>query len=199
MTIKKNKWTRNYKLGYYTKMKFSEKHNTYTYFYGGGWRTPEGIKKHRKLNDKCSKIYWNSERGFFTAIWNNVRKSCDENSYRIKVQGRSLKINNGIKGTDHLLEIWEKQKKRLGGPYCAYTGVELTTIREKGFEKCKTVPTNLSIDRIDGSLPYQEDNIVFCSWEFNNRKNSVSIEDCKLILKTWKEKQNEYGQTTTIR
>ena len=52
-----------------------------------------------------------------------------------------------------------------------------------GFTK-----TNISIDRIDPSLPYQEDNIVFCSWEFNDRKAGVTIDDCKEILRVWEER-----------
>ena len=44
------------------------------------------------------------------------------------------------------------------------------------------------MDRIDPNLPYQEDNIVFCSWEFNDKKGAVSPEDCKKILKVHEER-----------
>ena len=180
----------------YSKIKFSKKLNKYTYYYRGCYRTSQGIENKRKKQPEQSAKYLSTEIGYFTAMWQEMKKSCNKDSYKIKVQKRRLKINNGIKGRDHLLELWEKQKERLGGPYCAYTGIKLTRIRQKGFGTFKSTPTNISIDRIDGSLPYQEDNIVFCSWEFNNRKNSVTIEDCKLILNTWKEKQHEYGKTT---
>ena len=177
----------------YTKIKFSKKLNKYTYFYKACWRTLDGIKFLKKNKAKWDTQYCSTELGYFSEIWNTMKKSCNKNSHRIKVQKRKLKINNGIEGRDHLLKIWEKQKERLGGPYCAYTGVELTTKRQKGFGRCKATPTNISLDRIDSSLPYQEDNIVFCSWEFNNRKGAVTINDCELILKTWKEKQHEHG------
>ena len=194
-TLERNKWTRNYATGYYVKMKFDEKKNAYMYHFGGGWRTVECIKRMRTWKYKANQKYEKTERGYFVAMWNAIKKACDENSWRNKKTNRKLKVNNGIKGADHLMELWEEQQKRLGGPYCAYTGVELTRIKAK-TGKYQRTPTNISIDRIDGSLPYQEDNIVFCSWEFNDRKGGVTIEDCNLILKTWKEKQHEHGKTT---
>ena len=50
-----------------------------------------------------------------------------------------------------------------------------------------TTPTNISIDRVDPRLSYEEGNIVFCTWEFNNRKNSVTPDDCKRILQVYEE------------
>ena len=55
----------------------------------------------------------------------------------------------------------------------------------KGWKPSR--PTNLSIDRIDPRLPYEEGNIVFCTWEFNNRKHGVTPDDCKRILKVYEE------------
>ena len=104
-----------------------------------------------------------------------------------KLNKRTVQINNGIRNRDHLLELWEKQKKLLGGPYCMYTGVELTTVKNSGKGYIGRTKTNISVDRIDPSLPYQENNIVFCSWEFNGRKAGVTIDDCKKILKVHEE------------
>jgi len=131
--------------------------------------------------------YRKSEKGFFQEIWSNLKKSCDKDSSYHKHNNRAVKINNGIRGRDHLLELWEKQKKLLGGPYCMYTGIELTTKKSNGQGRRADIKTNISIDRIDPTLPYQEDNIVFCSWEFNKRKGAVSPEDCKRILKVYEE------------
>ena len=133
--------------------------------------------------------YRQSEKGFFQEIWSNLKKSCDKDSSYHKHNNRVLKINNGIRGRDHILELWEKQKKLLGGPYCIYTGVELTTKKSNGRGRGARIKTNISIDRIDPTLPYQEDNIVFCSWEFNNRKNNVTLDDCKRILQVYEERR----------
>ena len=101
---------------------------------------------------------------------------------------KSRKTPHNLKGRDHLLELWNNHKKEYG-PCCRYTGVELTTKRSTGEGWKRSRPTNLSIDRIDPRLPYEEGNIVFCTWEFNNRKNSVTPDDCKRILEVYKENE----------
>ena len=77
------------------------------------------------------------------------------------------------------------------GMNCRYTGAPLTTISNRGSGQIIITQTNLSVDRIDNSLPYQVDNIVFCTHEFNNRKGSVRIDDCKKILKVYEERKLE--------
>jgi hypothetical protein len=74
---------------------------------------------------------------------------------------------------------------------CRYTGVPLTTVSNRGGGQISITQTNLSVDRIDNTLPYQVDNIVFCTHEFNNRKGSVRIDDCKKILKVYEERKLE--------
>ena len=152
------------------------------------YRSKESIAYNKKMKPIWDEKYLRSEKGFFMEIWHTIKKRCDKNSYCCRVGKRTLQINNGIRGRDHLLELWEKQKRLLGGPYCAYTGVKLTTERNNGKGYIGSTNTNISIDRVDPRLPYQEDNIVFCSWEFNDRKSGVTPEDCKKILKVHKER-----------
>ena len=151
-------------------------------------RSKESLAYRKKMKPSWDEKYLRSEKGFFNEMWNGIKNRCDKNSYYHRNSNRTLHINNGIRGRDHLLELWEKQKKFLDGPYCIYTGVKLTTKRSNGKGYRGRTKTNISIDRIDPNLPYQEDNIVFCSWEFNNTKGSVSPEDCKKILKVWEER-----------
>ena len=153
----------------------------------GAMRSKKSIAYIEKMIPVYACKYRKSEKGFFQEMWANLKNSCDKDSSYHKYNNRVVKINNGIRGRDHLLELWETQKKLLGGPYCIYTGVELTTKKSNGRGRGEQTKTNISIDRIDSNLPYQEDNIVFCSWEFNNRKGNVTIDDCKLILKVYKE------------
>ena len=117
--------------------------------------------------------YVESEKGYFNNIWQSIR-----------FRG----VAYSIKNRDHLLELWNKHKKEYG-PHCRYTGVELTTKRSMGEGWKKSRPTNLSIDRIDPRRPYEEGNIVFCAWEFNNRKSGVTPDDCKRILEVYKENE----------
>jgi hypothetical protein len=37
-----------------------------------------------------------------------------------------------IRDRHHLIELWHKQCQVLGGPYCIFTGVEMTTIKNRG-------------------------------------------------------------------
>ena len=152
------------------------------------YRSKASLAYIKKMKPSWDQRYARSEKGFFMAMWNSLKKRCNKNSYYHKYhKNRILQINNGVRGRDHLLELWEKQKKLLGGPYCIYTGIKLTTERNNGKGYVGRTNTNISIDRIDPNLPYQEDNIVFCSWEFNGRKAGVTIDDCKKILKVHEE------------
>ena len=115
--------------------------------------------------------YVESEKGYFNNLWQSIR-------FR--------KIPHNLRGRDHILELWNKHKKEYGRR-CRYTGIELTTKRSTGEGWQKSRPTNISIDRINPDLPYEEGNIVFCTWEFNNRKSGVTPDDCKRILEICEE------------
>jgi len=138
--------------------------------------------------EKLDEQWLRTEPGFFSDMWNTMKKRCSPEYMKKHSPNRKIQINNDIKGRDHLLKMWEKQKKLLGGPYCIYTGVKLTTVRHRGKGFTGYTKTNISLDRLDPNLSYQEDNIVFCSWEFNNKKGAVSPKDCKKILKVYEER-----------
>jgi len=153
-------------------------------------RSKESLAYNKKMKPIWDEQWLRTEKGFFSEIWNTMKKRCSPEHMKKYAPNRKVQVNNGIRGKYHLLEMWEKQKRLLGGPYCIYTGVELTTIRfrGRGHSGHGGTKTNISMDRIDPNLPYQEDNIVFCSWEFNDKKGSVSPEDCKKILKVHEER-----------
>ena len=142
----------------------------------------------KRDKERWDEQWLNTEPGFFSEIWNGLKKRCSPEYMKKHAPNRKVQVNNGIRDKYHLLEMWEKQKKLLGGPYCIYTGVELTTVRHRGKGFTGYTKTNISLDRIDPNLPYQENNIVFCSWEFNDTKGAVSPEDCKKILKVYEER-----------
>ena len=115
--------------------------------------------------------YVQTEKGHFNNLYQGIK---------------SRKTPHNLKGRDHLLELYNEHKK-VYGPHCRYTGVKLTTERSTGEGWKPSRPTNLSVDRIDPRLPYEEGNIVFCSWEFNNRKHGVTPDDCKRIIEVYEE------------
>ena len=129
---------------------------------------PYHSKSKRNITDLR---YVESDKGYINNIYQGIR---------------SRKVTNNLKSRDHLLELYQKHKKEYG-PHCRYTGVELTTKRSTGEGWKPSRPTNLSVDRIDPRLPYEEGNIVFCAWEFNNRKHGVTPDDCKRIIEVYEE------------
>jgi hypothetical protein len=138
------------------------------------------VRKWRKNNPKryneTVDKYNNSERGFLVNLYNSVKKRSKKRNNR-----KTIEVNLTMK---EFFEEWLLHKQRYGIT-CRYTGFPLTHSR-KGRH-----PTNISVDRIDNCLPYQVNNIVFCSITFNDRKGSVEIEDCKRILKVYEERKLE--------
>jgi len=69
-----------------------------------------------------------------------------------------------------LVEIYLRHNNK-----CYYTDLEMNHKHPD--------PLGMSVDRIDSSIGYTEDNIVFCCWFVNVAKNSWSIEQMR---KLWK-------------
>lgn len=66
---------------------------------------------------------------------------------------------------DFLLGLWRKQ-----GGKCYYTGMELT------FDGNRR-PSALSIDRVDSSLGYTQENVVLCSRVVNEMKSNMGVDE----------------------
>ena len=126
--------------------------------------------------------YNNSLRGFLVNAFNYIIKRSRKRKNR-----KIIKVNLT---KQQFFEEFLLHYERFG-MNCRYTGVPLTTVSNRGGGQINITQTNLSVDRIDNSLPYQVDNIVFCTHEFNNRKSSVGIDDCKKILKVYEERKLE--------
>ena len=131
----------------------------------------------RKNNtEKCkesAKKRLNSERGFFSKMWNDMKQKERSNSFR---------------DFDDFYSHWLKQKK-IHGMKCPGTGVKMTTkalFNEKGkFKRCGT---NISRDRILNSMGYSPQNLIFTSWNYNRAKSNFTPEMAKAFLKIVKER-----------
>ena len=64
-----------------------------------------------------------------------------------------------------LMELFDKQDGK-----CYYTGLKLST------EKGKKSHDTMSLDRIDSSIGYMKDNVVFCINAINMMKSHHSVE-----------------------
>ena len=71
--------------------------------------------------------------------------------------------------TDMIYSIYEKQEG-----LCAITKEKMTNISGKG-----KIKTNISIDRIDSSKPYEEGNIQLVCYIVNIMKNSFTMDELK--------------------
>jgi hypothetical protein len=95
-----------------------------------------------------------------------------------------------------------KMKKKFpdsNGRLCEYCNEPWTYIRKLGTrnqgkqKRGASIETNFSVDRLDTTYTYQEDNLVFCCSGCNNRKNQVRIEDMVNIMNVWMER-NKYDK-----
>jgi hypothetical protein len=150
-------------------------------------------QKNYRLNniDKINarkKIYGNTKPSFLLSSYYSMT-----GQYRRKLRNNfpKDKLNNYevfISKKDFLDMVYTYEKEK--GFVCQGTNMPLTTLRYLNA-KAKNCPTNFSVDRLDTQIGYSKENIIFVSWEFNQRKNSVKIEDCFAILKLYKERYPE--------
>ena len=133
--------------------------------------------------------YLNTEEGFIIAKYNDVKKSCK------KKQARPINADKKIEllSQEEFLELWTQHKAKQGIT-CGYTGEPLLMQKKKPRKdgvRHKPPKNLLSVDCLDPEIGYTKENIVFCSWGFNDRKNAVKIKDCYLIIKKHEERHND--------
>ena len=114
------------------------------------WKKENKTKKNA-LNLK----YLQTERGYFKSLFSNIKKSTKGNLF---------------KDFDEFMDCWYKQKDKHG-EYCPYyPHIKMTRIKGKK----KPTETNISVDRLVNTLPYDKNNVMFVSWKANNEKGDVS-------------------------
>jgi hypothetical protein len=158
-------------------LKNREKNNKRQKIYAVGYRKDNKESILIKQN-----IYYNTERGFMTRLWNTIKTSSRKHN-RI----------NEFKNFDEFHNHWLEQKARYGMK-CPATGVEMTTIigMSKLKEKFQRVLTNISTDRILSTGGYSPQNLIFTTWAYNRAKCSITPEMAKAFLKIVEER---YGDT----
>ena len=107
-------------------------------------------------------------------------KSTEEKIERHKVQVTQ----------EQFFELWEEHKKQYG-LHCCISKVPFTFIRGRGRTTNHKDNNNVSVDRLDNNMGYTTKNIIFVTYAFNDRKNSVTILDCISILRMYKQRYPE--------
>ena len=131
-------------------------------------------------------VYLNTEAGFIISKYHDMKKSCK------RKQAREINADKKIEllSQEEFLELWTQHKAKQGIT-CGYTGEPLLMQRKKPRKdgvRHKVPKNQLSVDCLDPEIGYTKENIVFCSWGFNDRKNAVKIKDCYLIIKMHEER-----------
>ena len=131
-------------------------------------------------------VYLNTEAGFIISKYHDMKKSCK------RKQAREINADKKIEllSQEEFLELWTQHKAKQGIT-CGYTGEPLLMQKKKPRKdgvRHKVPKNQLSVDCLDPEIGYTKENIVFCSWGFNDRKNAVKIKDCYLIIKMHEER-----------
>ena len=143
--------------------------------------------------------YLSTESGFLICKWNDIKKRVYKKEKVEKANG-DYKKSAGSRKCERLehtltkeefLQAWEEHKIKYGWN-CYYTGKSMKIGRKlavKGAKKRHSTPPDLlSIDRFDSNVGYTKDNIVFCRWDANDMKGSITIELCKTIYRKYLER-----------
>lgn len=157
-----------------------------------GYECKKCCKEYRLNNlDRINirkKIYENTKPSFLLSSYYSMtgqyRRKIKNNFPKNKL--KSYEVHISKKDFLNMVNTYEKEK----GFVCQGTNMPLTTLRHLG-KKRKSCGTNFSVDRLDTQIGYSKENIIFVSWEFNQRKNSIKPKDCFAILKLYKERYPE--------
>ena len=140
-------------------------------------------KNKERLGIKAAR-YRNTEKGFLPYLY----KGCKRRTKQKQAEDPSKEDFN--LSQEEFLNLWEEHKAKHGMT-CGYTGepiiIQATAPNKNGKQNPR--PKNLlSVDCLNPEKGYTKENIVFCSWEFNDRKHSVKIKDCYLIIRKYEER-----------
>jgi hypothetical protein len=143
-------------------------------------------KNNKEKTKKSQSDYYNSERGYFVALWSTL------NRLNGRKKWKTIEQKNGFKNFDEFYNHWLKQKS-VYGLKCPATGVKMTTKRffnKPGERKTKCM-TNISVDRILSSKNYSPKNLIFTTWQYNCDKGGLSPKGARFFLKIAEER---YGK-----
>ena len=143
--------------------------------------------------------YINTEKGFQKDVINGIFSRGRRDQSKTK---RTVWVPNVTKERIYELllihyEVMRGVYRGTDGRLCDYCKKPWTYIRKLGTRnkgkqvRGQTIETNFSIDRLDTTKTYEEDNIIFCCSGCNNRKNQVRIEDMVNIMNVWMERNSD--------
>ena len=142
----------------------------------------------KKCHNSEMNKYRNTERGFLKKRYHSLKSE----------QRKSTSGAECYFTFDEFLTAFEKHKSIYGmrsawgpGPDRLEEHLPITMIQEGNgkigtrggcIKGSKRIASNLSIDRLDPTLHYTLQNIIFIRYDENRRKNNSSYSDCKIQM-----------------
>ena len=129
--------------------------------------------------------YRSTEKGFLSRLYS----SCKSNTK--KRQAKDPSIEDFNLSQEEFFTLWEEHKAKHGYN-CGYYNdepiiIQATAPAKNG--KQNPVPKNLlSVDRLDPEKGYTKENIVFCGWDINRRKNDTKPKDSYQFIRVYEER-----------
>ena len=98
------------------------------------------------------------------------------NEFDIEVSNKLLGLRNSAKSRGIEFDLsFAKVKRLLSAKVCYFSGVKLTRIEGDDNQ--------LSIDRVDNTRGYVDDNVVACARRLNRRKGDLTIDEIIMLYK----------------
>ena len=130
--------------------------------------------------------YMNTERGYVLEVIGGIFQRYKKKDNRKKWKPECTKqdiydelmlyIQDHGRNCEYCKKPWT-YKRNLGTRQEGYNG------------RGPKIETNFSVDRLDSTQTYKQDNIVFCCVGCNNRKNQVRLSDIFNIIRVYKERK----------
>ena len=130
-------------------------------------------------------VYRSTEKGFLFKLYSD----CKSNTK--KKQAKDLSKEWSFLSKEEFLEAWDEHKAEHGYNCGYYNDEPIIMQRSAPNKNGKRNPTPknlLSVDCLNPEKGYTKENIVFCGWDVNRRKNAVRKKDCYLFLKKYEER-----------
>lgn len=136
----------------------------------------------------CTKItcfkYSNTEYGYLSNLFRYLKQREFHKRYKYSSDEEKSKRRCYVT-KEQFFTLWEEHKKRYGYT-CSLTR---QTIFHKTSNNSDSKTNNgISVDRLDPSIGYKLENIIFVSNRTNQMKCNVTKELCVAILKAYEEK-----------
>ena len=143
------------------------------------------IKDYREEHKEERATWLSTEKGFLSNLYSGCKRRTK------KKQAKYPSKEWSLLSKEEFLNLWEEHKAKHGYNCGYYNDEPIIMQRSAPNKNGKRNPTPknlLSVDCLNPEKGYTKENIVFCGWAVNDRKNSIRKKDCHLIIRKYEER-----------